>query len=518
MKKRRGWKGGSCLKTIKLLVLNLPNPPHRKIDREYAGGFGIAIPLSRIRRKDSGKPCLNLFLPYSAAVAQEAGYEYKILDAQALQLSKATILKNVKKFDLDIVFSMISLPSIYEDKKLLHEIKKEVPNTIVVGCGSVCNVMPEEVLNGGSIDFVARDSFPYINSLRRLLNNFKSLDKIKELPGFSYVNDNKVRNNPSKPPEKEFVDYSPIYDILPLKEYEHTVSSEGKKRLYIPILGSKGCPYSCSYCPYPIGFGRKTIFKHPKSVVDEIEHLNQMGVECFLFRNQSFTLNQKWAKDVCKEIINRKLDISWFCEARVDETSKFLLTEMHRAGCKRIHYGVETGDPTLIGIGKPGVHLQNTQESFDAAREIGIWRHAHMILGLPGENRKTLERTFKFLLNLDPDSVSLNFATPYPGTKMYEIAEKNNWIITRNWTYYSSFDVVMTPPSLSAEYLYKMAMRIEKSLLMQKAKQLLSNGLNMNTFKLVANHFMQITMTDLRFRNRIHTFRKRMQARSQDQY
>lgn len=502
--------------TAKLLILNLPNPSHRKVTRDYAGAFGIATPLSRIRRKQSGKPYLNLFLPYSAAVAQETGYEYKVLDAQALELSKAKVLENAKKFDPDIVFSMISLPSIYEDKKLLHAIKEELPNTIVVGCGSVCNVMPEEVLKGSSIDLVARDSFPYINSLRHLLSDFKKLGDFKKLPGFSYIKGNEVRNNPSKPPEKEFVDYRPIYDILPLKEYEHIATSNGKKRVHIPILGSKGCPYPCSYCPYPIGFGKKTIFKHPKSAVDEIEHLNQMGIEYFDFRNQSFTLNRKWAKAVCTEIINRKLDISWLCEARVDETSKEILTEMHRSGCKRIHYGVETGDPTLIGIGKPGVHLQNTQDSFKTTKEIGIRRHAHIILGLPGENRKTLERTYKFLANLDPDSVSLNFATPYPGTKMHETAERNNWIITHNWAYYSSFDVVMTPPNLNAEDLYRIAMQIEKSLLTQKAKQLLSSGLNMNTFKLVANHYMQIIMTDLRFRNRIRTFHKRIQASTRD--
>jgi radical SAM superfamily enzyme YgiQ (UPF0313 family) len=189
---------------------------------------------------------------------------------------------------------------------------------------------------------------------------------------------------------------------------------------------------------------------------------------------------------------------------------------MHKSGCTAIDYGVETGDPTLIGTAKPGVRLENTYRTFKIAKEIGIWRHAHMILGIPGENKQTLKRTLKYLLKLDPDSVSLNFATPYPRTKMYEIAERNNWIITRNWTYYSSFDVVMTPPNLNAEDLYKMAMQIEKSLLAQKAKQLLSNGLDMNTFRLVANYYIQIAITNLRFRNRIRSFHKRMLASAKD--
>ena len=358
-----------------------------------------------------------------------------------------------------------------------------------------------------NINLVARDSFPYINSLRSLLKSFEKIGDLKKLPGFSYIKDNELRNIPSRPPEKDFIDYRPIYDILPLKEYEHITTSNGKKRVHIPILGSKGCPYSCLYCPYPLGFGRKPIFKHPKSIVDEIEHLHQMGVEYFGFRNQSFTLNKKWAKAVCKEIINRKLDISWICEARVDETSKEILTKMYNAGCRRIHYGVETGDPTLIRMAKPGVLLQNTKHSFKIAKEIGIWRHAHIILGLPGENKKTLEKTSNFLLNIEPDSVTLNFATPYPGTKMYEIAEKNNWIITRNWAYYSSFDVVMMPPNLRVKDLYKTAMQIKKSLLLRKQKQILSR-FNMNTFRVFTNNCLQIANAYMRFINDLRSFRK----------
>jgi radical SAM superfamily enzyme YgiQ (UPF0313 family) len=490
-----------------LLVLNLPNPPGRKVNRDYAGGFGTSVPLSRIRRKQSGKPCLNLSLPYSAAVAEGAGCEYKILDAQALQMSSVSLLENVKRFDPDIVFSMISLPSIYEDKRLVNAIKEELPNAVVVGCGSVCNVMPEEVLAGTKMDLVARDSFPYVNSLWLLIKSIDKSADLRKLPGFSHVKDDEVRSVPPNPPEREFVDYTPKYDVLPLREYEHIDLGRGKAA-FVPILGSKGCPYPCSYCPYPVGFGRKTIFKHPKLVVDEIERLNLSGINYFAFRNQSFTLNPNWAKDVCNEITARKLDVAWFCEARVDETSKETLTEMSKAGCKRVHYGVETGDPTLIKTAKPGAHLQNAKNSFRTAREIGIFRHAHVILGLPGENSQTLEKTSEFLLELDPDSVTLNFATPYPGTGLYEIAKSNNWMITKNWRYYSSFDVVMVPPSSRPEDLYRMARRIERSLLARKYAQNLSEGLGMNTLRLVAEYYIRTAMTELNYRSHIRSFNK----------
>lgn len=500
------------MENSKLLILNLPNPHRRKVIRDFAGGFGIAVPLSRIRRKQSGRPYLNLFLPYSAAVAQESSCEFKILDAQAFELSKQAIVKSVDKFNPDIIFSMISLPAIFEETKLLKDLKEELPNALVVGCGSVCNTIPEKVLEESNLDLVANDSFPYVNSLNTLLSNYKRMADFKRIPGFSLINNGKLRTNQPEPARKEFADYVPIYDVLPLKEYENVTTFNGEKCVHIPILGSVGCPYPCSYCPYPIGFGKRTIFKNPISVVDEMQHLHEIGIMYFDFRNQSFTLDRGWANAICSEIIKRKLDVSWLCEARVDETSREMLTVMHSAGCERINYGVETGDPSLIEIGKPGVRLQNTRDAFKTARDIGIWRHAHMILGLPGENIKTLQVTNEFLLELDPDSLTLNFATPYPGTKMYELAEKNNWLITHDWAYYSSFDVVMIPPGVNAENLYRMAFQIEKDLLMRKTKQSSLKKSTANKFKLVASYYVQAVIDDLRFRSRIHNFRKRLRT------
>jgi len=478
-------------KNLRLLILNLPNPPFRHVDREYAGGFGIA---THSFRKWGRSPCLNLFLPYSAAVVKEANCEYAVLDAQALRMSPAKALQETKTADPDVIISMISLPSIYHDKKLLGDIKKEMPNTLIVACGTVCKVMPKEVLSGSGIDLLLKDEFPYINGVNHLINTLRS----KPPKGFPYSRKLKHNDSSKSLRQKDFTEYRPIYDVLPLNKYEHFTDVEGKTHLYLPILGSKGCPYSCLYCPYPIGFGRKPIFKNPKSVVDEIEYLNRVkGIEGFLFRNQSFTLNLKWAEKVCQEILNRKLDVSWACEARVDEISEKILALMKKSGCKRIHYGVETGDPRLIKIAKPGVQLEKTRRAFNLAKRMGIWRHAHIILGLPGENRRSLVNTFKFLLNLEPDSTTLNFATPYPGTELYSMAEKNGWIITRDWSRYSSFHVVMRTNQLDPDELYKMAQKINKSLKKQQISRLFSLSHHPYSFSFLVNYIPRAILTNL---------------------
>jgi radical SAM superfamily enzyme YgiQ (UPF0313 family) len=138
-----------------------------------------------------------------------------------------------------------------------------------------------------------------------------------------------------------------------------------------------------------LGWGKKWTPRSPKDIVDEIEQLYARGVEGFLFREQSFPMNKKHAIKVCEEIIHRKLDIAWFCEARVDHVSKMLLELMKKAGCKQIHFGLETGDPELIKLGKPQTDLDTTRKAFRLTKETGLWATAHVILGWPDETLET---------------------------------------------------------------------------------------------------------------------------------
>ena len=173
-------------------------------------------------------------------------------------------------------------------------------------------------------------------------------------------------------------------------------------------------------------------------------------------------MNEEHALKVCEEIIHRKLDTAWFCEARVDHVSKKLLKMMKKAGCKQIHYGVETGDPELLKLGKPHTNLGTIRKAFRLTKEIGFWATAHVILGWPDENVETLAKTSKFLEEIAPHSVNWNFLTPYPGTKLYEIAKENNLILTHDWSKYTSHTVVMKTKWLSASQLYKAENKISR--------------------------------------------------------
>jgi radical SAM superfamily enzyme YgiQ (UPF0313 family) len=467
----------------KILLLNLPPPPNQRLWRDTAGGFGTAVTYLSKFSKNAETP-FHLFFPYASAALSKAGFEFKILDAQKLGLNDSQLLKEIEKETPEFIVSIISLPSFKNDIKLLNRIKEFLQNVRIICVGTVCRVIPSEVLRQGKIDVVLRDSYPYTYNLANLIQSMQQSKRLNFVGNISYKLNGKIVHTQDVPVPHINDLPAPFYDFIKFDGYETVEDLTGARYLYVPILESKGCPYNCIYCPYPVGFGRKIEFKSPKAIVDEIEYLRYAyNVKGFLLRGQTFAYNRKRAIEICEEIIRRKLDIVWFCESRVDEVSKDLLMKMRKAGCIRIHYGVETGDPEILKIGKPGVRLINTEKAFKVTKELDILTQAHIILGWPEDNHQTLENTRKFILKIDPDALNVNFLTPYPGTKIYEIARENNLILTYDWSNYTSHTIVMRTKNLCADEIYAFRNNIVRDFVKRKLQQLFLTKDGLLTFK-----------------------------------
>lgn len=461
------------IKNPKILLLNLPSPSGQRLWRDTAGGFGTAIPC-RPNYRQNGETTLHPFLPYASSLLLGAGYEFKVIDCQRLKSTQPQVLYDVKKEDPDIVFSLISLPSMKSDIKILNEIKESIQNVTIIGVGTVCRVIPHEVLLKSKVDVLLRNSYPYTSNMINLIHVLQRSRNRKTVKGISFIRNGKIINTPESP-ELDLSDLPPpCYDFTQLDGYETFADTTGERFPYVSVLESKGCPYNCIYCPYPIGFGREWTFRSSKAIADEIEFLHTVrNIKGFLLRGQSFAYNKNRAIEICEEIIRRGIDIAWFCESRVDEINRKLLEKMKKAGCKRIHYGVETGDPETLKIAKPGVKLETTKKAFNMTKETGLSTQAHVILGWPNDDHRALKNTHKFVLDLNPDVINLNFLTPYPGTKMYEIARKNSLILTKDWSNYTSHTVVMRTKNLSANQLYTIKRRIIRDFSRQRLGKLL---------------------------------------------
>jgi radical SAM superfamily enzyme YgiQ (UPF0313 family) len=466
------------------MLLNLPNPPGKNVYREYAGGFGTLGSLFN-------EVLLPSYLVYGASALDKSGCPYEVLDAQAKGYDSVEVVNAVKVVKPDILITWVSLPSLYDDLGLLNNIKEAVPETLIITLGTVCNVIPEEILKSGSVDLLIKGNYLHYNLIlnvtRIFMNNPINQNTFDLIGGAIYRQESKVVHSTLEAPGETLDELSPqIYNLLPLKEYIEDVRDfNGKTIKCIPIVTSVGCPHGCSYCPYPLAYGKKIVHKSIDNILDEIEFLKMnFGINGFLFRDQVFTYDKERVAKLCDEIVKRDLDIKWFVEARTDQVTVELLSKMKSAGCFRIHYGVETGAPEiLIKIGKPGLRVETVKQTFQITKKLEIFAMAHIILGLPGENKDTLKNTLSLIYELNPDQINLNIFTPYPGTKLFKMAVENKWIKTYDWSKYTSHDAVIHTNDLAIEDLTKA--RTEIKCKFRNFKLLNDNNYRMDYIKML---------------------------------
>lgn len=441
---------------ITVLFLQPPSPPGMEVTRDYAGGFGIAVPSQRsgYGHWQWSIPCVSLM--YSAGILARQGYDVAYVDAQAERLSGEATIERVCKIKPMIIVAVVNLPSIRGDAELLKQLRTKCSDSKLICIGSVCKVLPDELAKMNFADFLVLGEAESV--LPDLVRNIAHDGGIEKVKGLSIVNNGEPHRTR---PSTEMADLAslpwPPYEIMPTTSYYDVIF--GAKTNCLPIWASRGCRMPCSfYCPYPTGLGNKIRVRPTRDVVKEIVYLNRrFGISAFIFRDQVFSANRRRAEEMCDLLIGEKLKIQWVCETRFDTVNERLLKKMKRAGCRRVHFGLETGDPELLyETGKPGMKLSTVKETIRIAKKVGIPPMTHIILGLPGETPQTVKNTIATLREIGITNVNVNIATPYPGTPLFKVASEKGLLETKDWTQYSSYKSVMRTESLSTAELERL--------------------------------------------------------------
>lgn len=444
---------------MKILLLNLLNPPGIRVLRDFGGGFGTASTYKKGRLHTIFPP---LHEAIAAAMLERKGYEVSIFDCQTQNQEPTKLLTQIERQEPAIIICRVSAPSLDSDLAIISGIKERLPNTFLMGWGSLCKMAPQEILDKSKLDLVMGEvelEFGIVHILERLLekgfveNGIRT--SLKTNIRYLDLSERRIiRDLDMMPP--------PAYHLLDMKNYVAEESgfipggSKNKPVPFFSVLGSHGCSFNCMYCVYPIIFGPWR-GRSPEKMVNEVETLvNNYGIKVIWFEDQVFSMSIKRAITICDEIIKRGLTLQWACETRASKLSNALLKKMKKAGCSRIQIGIETGDPELFKkIGKAGCDLKTAEQNIRAAQKEGILVEANFIVGLPGESWQTVKNTATFIDRLVPDVFSVSIATPYPGTPLYQMAEQNNWILTRDWNKYGLSSAVMSMPTFTNQDMEK---------------------------------------------------------------
>jgi len=154
-------------------------------------------------------------------------------------------------------------------------------------------------------------------------------------------------------------------------------------------------------------------------VIAEIREVARLGYKEIFFRDEIFTAFKERVMKICRTIIDEKIDITWIASARINSVDREMLGLMKKAGCHMIRLGVESGVQELLNNVKKGITTGQTEQVFAWAHEVGMDTHAHLMIGLPGETKETIEETILFVQKIDPTVVTFGIMTPYPGTPFF---------------------------------------------------------------------------------------------------
>lgn len=355
-------------------------------------------------------------------------HELKMIDAQVEKLDYQKLREEIKKISPDVIGITAMTFTLLDVLKTIETAKELCPDVKIVLGGPHVHIYPEETANLKNIDYVVLGEGE--ETFFKLLENINNAEMLKEIPGLVFKNQNKIINTGVKK-YCENLDNLPFppREMLPYKKY---FSLLAKKEPITTMFTSRGCPFQCTFCDRP-NMGKVFRKRSAKNVVDEMEECLKLGIKEIFVYDDTFTVDRQRVIDICEEILKRKLKFSWDIRARVDTIDRDMLVLLKRAGCERIHYGVEAGTEKILKVLNKNITLEQALKAFKLTKEIGMDTLAYFMIGSPTETKEDILETIKFAKKLDPDFVQITLLTPFPATKLYRLALEQNVFESDYW-------------------------------------------------------------------------------------
>ena len=344
----------------------------------------------------------------------------RLVDAPPDDLTVEDVLRIARDYELVIIHT--SSPTLRGDAALAEALKNQNRDIRVGLVGAHAAVLPEETLQASeAIDFVCRKEFDFT------CQDLAAGKPLETVAGISYRRDGRVIHNA----ERELIHN---FDTLPsvMDVYKRDLTIENYaigylKHPYVSHYTGRGCPAQCTFCLWPQTVGGHSYrAKSPEAVAREMAHAQQLfpQVKEFFFDDDTFTAYAPRAREIAKLL--GKLGMTWSCNARANVSYETLKT-MRDNGLRLLLVGYESGNAGILENIKKGVSLEQAREFTKNCKKLGIVIHGTFILGLPGETHETVRETIEYAKELDPFSLQVSLAAPYPGTELYRQAAENGW-------------------------------------------------------------------------------------------
>jgi len=357
----------------------------------------------------------------------------KLIDAPAHDQSWDDIKHEFD--DRDLVILHTSTPSFGQDIRTAALIKERNPKILIGFVGAKVAVEPDKSLAASPhIDFVAREEYDFTILEIAQGNPLPGVDGITwRTPDGAFVR-NKDRA------VIEDMDVLPM--VSPIYKRDLTIEKYFGGYLlhpYVSFYTGRGCKSRCTFCLWPQTIsGHNYRFRSVPKVIEEVQYIleNIPETKEIFFDDDTLTDNHARVEELAIALgklgFGKKgFPVSWSCNAKANVPKKTL--EVLKAnGLRLLLVGYESGNQQILHNIKKGLRTDVARQFTKDCHELGIVIHGTFILGLPGETEETIEETINYAKEIDPHTIQVSLAAPYPGTFLYKQATENGWFDNSN--------------------------------------------------------------------------------------
>lgn len=398
--------------------------------------------------KDVGTSYPPLGLAYLAAVAEKNGCRVKVLDSEASGYSYTDITSLITEFRPDLIGMQTYCTNINQTLKVAGIAKNIDPACLILLGGAQVTIFPREHLRSNVVDLViAGEGETVFENLIKRLRSAGTPADYSGIKGLLWKKEGQIIENPKQELITD-LDSLPIpaRHLFPISSYHASAQLRGKRTLN--IMTSRGCPFRCAYCSGHITFGRSFRCFSAQRVIDELRSMiRDFQIDGIQFYDETFTVNRRRVLELCEALQANGIHLPWTCFTRVNLVDPELLSAMKKAGCYQIFFGIESGSQRLLDLIKKDITLDQARKAIKSCKEAGIQSFCSFMLALPSETIQESRQTIDFAIELDPDYAQFPITTPFPGTELYELAQKNGRFILDDWSKFMSWDEIVYLPA-----------------------------------------------------------------------
>jgi len=345
----------------------------------------------------------------------------RLVDAPPAELTLDDVAPLARDYDLAVLHT--SAASFAHDVRVAEALKRESPRLRIGFVGAHVAVERERALGASpAIEFVAGNEFDFT------IQEIAQDRPLASVAGLSYRVNGHFERTPERPPLEDMDSLPFVVDVyhrdLVIEQYFIGYLLHP----YVSLYTGRGCRSRCTFCLWPqtVG-GHRYRTRSVEHVVAEIAQATRHfpNVKEYFFDDDTFTDDLPRAEAIARGL--GRLGVTWSCNAKANVPDATLRV-LRDNGLRLLLVGYESGSQAVLNRVKKGIRIDVAREFTRSAKALGIKIHGTFIMGLPGETRETIQETIRFAREIDPDSLQVSLAAPYPGTALYQEALQQGWL------------------------------------------------------------------------------------------